>query len=101
MPVYSFKCNNPKCEEPHFEAVNNMAEAHLIPSCPSCGKGNVERDWQAESAYLAGPIKTVGSLMDKNNAKMSNDQKQKILDDYGKEQNKGTGPISPWKRVNK
>lgn len=50
----------------------------LQPGCPDCFSSNVYRNYKLESHYVSGGPKTIGSLMEKNTNKLSNDEKNHL-----------------------
>lgn len=80
MPKYCFNCE--KCGL-SFE-MSMSIEKYCIPDCPDCA-GNTTRDYRKEDISFFGPIKTLGSLADKNDARLSRDEKthiKKINNEY-------------------
>lgn len=75
MPIYSFCCPNSH----FFEVFKSRDQAGEPQVCPECS-AEASRDWQADNVYMKEQPRTIGSLADKNEARLSNDEKQKILD---------------------
>ena len=75
MPIYSFRC--PKCKQ-GFEVFKSRSQAGEPEQCVQCSS-IAERDWLTDNVYMKDQPKTVGSIADKNSAKLSNDQKEEII----------------------
>lgn len=74
MPIYSYICQHSH----NFEVVKSRDRASEPEVCPQCSS-QASRDWRADNIYSKEAPKTVGSLADKNEGKLSNDEKEKIL----------------------
>jgi putative FmdB family regulatory protein len=74
MPIYSYTCQHSH----NFEVVKSRDQASESEVCPQCSS-QASRDWQADNIYTKEAPKTVGALADKNEGKLSNDEKEKIL----------------------
>jgi len=75
MPAYLFYCEH--CEH-HWE-LKMMFEDYVLPDrCPECSATGVFRDYFGEKVVVQEGTKTLGSLADKNHAKLSDDEKNHI-----------------------
>ena len=95
MPVYSFTCDNEDGGCGHnYEIVKSMSEIEgFKPKCPKCKKKKSFQNFGGVNV-IEGP-KTLGSLADKNTAKMSADEKHYIYEKnnaYRKQKFSGTLP---------
>lgn len=61
--IYEYECENCKV----FDWSQSIHDEHLT-SCPKCGSNKIER-LISGGLGVQGPIKTLGSLMDKNTSK--------------------------------
>lgn len=76
MPTYVYECR--KCEH-GFEQYQAMSDKPLV-KCPVCKKHELFRVIQPLMLGTVSSPRTVGALADKNASKMSQEQKDKILE---------------------
>lgn len=90
MPLYDFECTQCQLQ---FEVRCGMSEIiGFKPECPKClQKGHVGRVY---SDILVSVPKTLGSLVDKNSDKMSDDNKEFLTKKHNSYRNKDySGPL--------
>jgi hypothetical protein len=76
MPTYAFICN-PELDgcNQHYDVEVPMSKiSEYKAKCPKCKKSVSYQDFSGQSTF--GPNKTLGSLADKNNDRMSDDEKK-------------------------
>lgn len=75
MPIYTYICA--RCNEA-FEVFKHRNLAENPEVCPKCNC-EATRDWAADSVYVKMPVQTLGALADKNDDKLSQQEKDHIL----------------------
>lgn len=76
MPVYEYECSN--CQH-SLEEFQSMSDKPLV-KCPACKKHKLVRCIGVPMMVRDSAPKTLGSLADRNAAKMSPDEKKKIAE---------------------
>ena len=61
-----------------FEIVTPMGTAPKNPQCVKCNSGKTGRNFALENKHFIPPAQTIGSLADKNGAKLSRDERKEI-----------------------
>lgn len=85
MPIYVFKCSEEKNGCGHsFEISMSMAcVVDKKIKCPKCNKYKaVSRDFGAEHHNVRGDDQTLGSLAERNAARMSDDEKKYLTEKH-------------------
>ena len=79
MPFYSFLCDDCLFD---FEANITIDEYDNLLSkivCPNCLSRNVFRDYKSDNVSGGVVFKTLGAIADRNNERMSSDEKQALF----------------------
>ena len=73
-----YNCSVESCGT-QFEVSKFMCDASTPEVCPECGK-HADRDWSGEgkTKYFKGPVKTLGSIRDKNTDTFSSDYREHL-----------------------